>query len=144
MSSLIFSRVSIVSCFPSGEAIVCPNRFRQASFIPQSPMVERILAFWAKLALLCGLTPLFWPWSRHRNGGILIVVALAAALPMMAVTSPHSHYFPPLIYLAAVAGIAAVSRMGSGSLVAGAAALVAVGTWLSFHVDDVTLKILGG
>jgi hypothetical protein len=119
---------------------VFPEHFASA----QNTVLERIMAFFVKLALLSSMTLLLWPWSRQRVGRMLIAVTLAAAIPMMAVTSPHSHYFPPLIYLASVAGLAAVAARGSRSLAVGAFALVTVGTWLSFHVDDVTIKILGG
>jgi hypothetical protein len=112
--------------FPEHFAVVASPR----------PAWLRAGAFLARLAGLCSLTLALWPLAwRSAAGRLLIAVTLGYALPLLVVHVPHPHYFPPLTYCAAAAGLGGLALARRRGVVAIGVAIVASGTLLGFTMD---------
>lgn len=111
------------------------------------PLSRRLAHFWLKLTALSGFTLLLWPLSlvrapdeaaahRRRHALLLVVITLSYAATLMAVQVPHSHYFQPMIYWTAGAGLIALGGSKRRWLVPALVLAFAGALWIALQLNE--------
>jgi hypothetical protein len=130
---------SLQDFFSSVYDEVIPEHFTPPAtdLVAIPPLWGRAAIFCLKLLLLSCFTPLFWPLVRHPVGKLLVLVTAGYAVTLMFIVFPNSHYFPPLLYMAAAASVGALARSRRRLPLLAAAALALAGALLGFGVDSI-------
>ncbi len=112
------------------------------------PAWMRSLYFLIKLVALGCFTMFLWPAARSPVARLLMAVTVGYGVTMISVHLAHSHYFQPLIYTSACAGLAGLAALPAGPRLTRAAMMVLVGALLSQPLANgvalvLELRILG-